>query len=64
MITANPDGTVTYDPAGRFDYLKWGEVAYDQFDYVVSDAHGATDRGTATVTILRPEQSRANRRKL
>ncbi len=51
VVTANPDGTVTYDPAGSFDHLSWGQVAYDQFDYLVSDAHGATSRGTATVAI-------------
>ncbi|MFO1152087.1 MAG: Ig-like domain-containing protein [Rhodospirillales bacterium] len=51
VVTANPDGTVSYDPAGRFDYLNWRQVAYDQFDYLVSDEHGATSRATATVTV-------------
>jgi VCBS repeat-containing protein len=51
VITTNPDGTITYDPSGHFDHLNWGQVAYDQFDYLVSDAHGATSRGTTTIAI-------------
>jgi VCBS repeat-containing protein len=48
----NHDGTVTYRPAGAYDYLGQGEVAYQQFGYTVADQHGATDTGVITVQIV------------
>jgi hypothetical protein len=40
--TADPGGTVGYDPAGRFDRLKPGETATDSFTYTARDPGGAT----------------------
>ena len=50
-VTNNGDGTVTYDPNGKFESLAVGETATDTFTYTVSDGHGGTDKATVTVTI-------------
>jgi VCBS repeat-containing protein len=50
FLTVNADGTTTYDPNGKFDYLNDGETASDSFTYEASDGNGGTD--TATVTII------------
>ena len=51
QITANGDGTITYDPNGQFDDLAEGETATDTFDYTISDGRGGTDTATVTITI-------------
>ncbi|MCA9203378.1 MAG: tandem-95 repeat protein, partial [Planctomycetales bacterium] len=45
------NGSVTYDPDGRFQSLAIGETAVDTFVYTVSDPHGATATATVAVTI-------------
>ncbi len=52
MVTANADGSFSYNTNGKFDALKAGEVATDTFTYTISDGHGGTDTATATVTII------------
>ena len=50
--TVNLDGSVTYTPnAGAFDSLANGETTTDAFTYTISDGHGGTVTGTATVTV-------------
>lgn len=51
LVTNNHDGTFTYDPNGKFEYLSLGETATDSFTYTVTDNHGASSTATATVTI-------------
>ena len=51
LLTVNPDGTVGYDPSGRFDSLQVGETAVETFTYDVSDGHGGSDTATVTVTV-------------
>lgn len=43
-VVLNPDGSVTYTPAGGFN----GE---DSFGYTVSDGNGGTDTATVTVAV-------------
>ena len=50
-VRLNPNGSVRYDPHGRFDYLNDGDTASDSFVYTVSDGHGGMDTATVTVTI-------------
>jgi len=50
-VSLNGDGTVSYDPDGRFDALVDGETATDTFRYTVSDGNGETDVATVTVTV-------------
>jgi VCBS repeat-containing protein len=50
-VANNNDGTFTYDPNGKFEYLSLGETATDSFTYTVSDNHGASSTATATVVI-------------
>ena len=50
-VTFNGDGSVRYDPTGKFDSLKPGEIDFDTFSYTVQDEHGATDTATVTVEI-------------
>lgn len=50
-VINNGDGTVTYDPNGKFEYLGVGETATDTFTYTVTDRHGASSTATATITI-------------
>ncbi|MEO1470228.1 MAG: ExeM/NucH family extracellular endonuclease, partial [Pseudomonadota bacterium] len=55
-VTANADGTIDYDPAGRFAYLAAGESATDSFLYTVADAGGTAEAGAeVTVTVTGPE---------
>jgi hypothetical protein len=52
LLTINADGSFAYNPNGQFDDLVTGEVGKDSFTYTVTDARGATDTATATVTII------------
>jgi VCBS repeat-containing protein len=52
LVTANADGSFSYNTNGKFDSLKAGQVATDTFTYTISDGHGGTDTATATVTII------------
>gem|GEM_PF-2535511 len=52
LLVANANGSFSYDPNGKFDGLKAGQVATDTFTYTVSDGHGGTDTATATITII------------
>jgi uncharacterized repeat protein (TIGR01451 family) len=52
VVTAwNGDGSFTYDPNGKFEYLRAGHSATDSFTYTVSDGHGGTATATVTITI-------------
>ena len=51
-VAINADGSVSYTPnAGAFDSLAVGETATDTFTYTISDGHGGTVTGTATVNV-------------
>jgi hypothetical protein len=50
-VTANADGSWTYDPNGQFESLGNGETDTDSFTYTVTDGNGGTAQGTITVTI-------------
>ena len=51
-VAINADGSVSYTPnAGAYDSLADGETATDEFTYTISDGHGGTVTGTATVTV-------------
>jgi len=50
-FTLELDGTISYDPAGGFDYLAAGETAEDSIIYTVTDDNGSTTTGVFTVTI-------------
>ncbi|WP_193778290.1 Ig-like domain-containing protein [Pseudovibrio sp. Ad37] len=59
-VTVNDDGTISYDPNGKFEYLAAyaGDLedetttAYDSFTYTVTDSSGASSTATVTVRIL------------
>jgi VCBS repeat-containing protein len=51
LLTVNPDGTVTYDPNGAFDYLGEGESATTSFTYTIRESTPDAFTSTATVTI-------------
>src|SRR6185436_9965756 len=36
-VTANGDGSFSFDPRGAFDYLKTGQVTNDSFTYTIVD---------------------------
>ncbi|MFO1258039.1 MAG: VCBS domain-containing protein [Gammaproteobacteria bacterium] len=44
-------GSYTYDPNNAFEYLAKGQTFIDSFTYQVTDNHGASDTGTAFITI-------------
>jgi VCBS repeat-containing protein len=56
IVTMNPDGTLTYDPAGQFDSLNEGQSDTDAFQYGLSDGNGGTATATVTITILGEDQ--------
>ena len=49
-VSLNGD-TVTYDPAGAFDWLNMNETATDTFTYTITDGNGEFAQATVTVTI-------------
>lgn len=51
IVTLNSDGSFTYNPNSRFDYLAFGESAVDTFTYTITDSEGLTDTATVTLTI-------------
>ena len=51
LVTLNADGTLGYDPAGRFDALRADETATDTFTYTVTDDQGGSSTKVVTVTI-------------
>ncbi|MDF1751216.1 MAG: PKD domain-containing protein [Verrucomicrobiales bacterium] len=51
LYAIDPNGGVTYDPNGQFDYLQAGESATDTFEYTVRDKFGLESTATVTVTI-------------
>ena len=50
-VSVDAEGNVHYSAQDGFANLAAGETATETFDYTVSDTHGATDHGQATVTI-------------
>jgi len=50
-VRLNDDGTIRYDPAGRFTHLGKGETAVETFSYTVSDPQGRTDTAEVEVTV-------------
>ena len=51
QVTLNADGSITYDPRGRFDSLNTGQVDHDFYTYRIADGHGAFDEGSVSVEI-------------
>ncbi|HEX8665617.1 MAG TPA: Ig-like domain-containing protein, partial [Beijerinckiaceae bacterium] len=52
MAEMTADGRISYDPAGRFEFLAAGETASETFAYAVTDSQGATGRNAVTVTVV------------
>jgi VCBS repeat-containing protein len=50
-VHANDDGTVTYDPEGKFDDMGLGQSRTDRFSYAVDDGFGGRTTGAVTVTV-------------
>lgn len=50
-VSLNPDGTIGYDPAGRFDALTATESVTDTFGYIITDGAGRSASATVTVTV-------------
>ena len=50
-VTVNPDGTISYDPAGKFESLKPGQTATDSFQYKAKKGSHKSDSAIVTVTI-------------
>ena len=55
----NPDGTVTWDPSGRFETLRPGDTVTDSFGYTVADGHGGTDTGLVRISVTGTEDALA-----
>lgn len=62
FVRINPDGTLTYDPAGRFDFLARGETATDTFYYTIDDGLGGRASSQVTVTVHGTGRRAAGRR--
>ncbi|MBF0321926.1 MAG: cadherin-like domain-containing protein, partial [Magnetococcales bacterium] len=50
-IAVGSDGTLTYQPDGRFDHLNPGETATETFSYTVANSHGLVATAPVVVTI-------------
>ncbi|BAS59688.1 hemagglutinin/hemolysin-like protein [Leptolyngbya boryana NIES-2135] len=51
QVTFNTNGTFSYNPNSRFEYLGIGKTATDNFTYTISDGKGGTSTATVTLTI-------------
>ncbi|KZK81756.1 Bifunctional hemolysin/adenylate cyclase precursor [Pseudovibrio sp. W64] len=51
-VTINDDGTFSYNPAGRFEYLALGEKTTDTFTYTVIDSSGGSSSATVTIELF------------
>lgn len=51
IVTRNDDGSLSYDPNGRFEYLNEGESAFDTVEYTVSDGNGGISTATLTIEV-------------
>ena len=54
LVSINTNGTVHYDPNGKFNGLSAGQTATDSFGFTVSDGFH-TSSSTVTVTISGPD---------
>ncbi len=50
-FTINSDGSYSFDPAGDFDYLAFGETESTVVSYTITDSEGGTSTATLTVVI-------------
>ena len=50
-LSMGKDGTVHYDPAGKFPNLAPGAAATDSFGYTAADSEGHTAQARVTVTV-------------
>jgi len=50
-VSVAKDGTVNYDPNGKFESLATGEQTTDTFTYTIADAEGLTSTATVTMTV-------------
>ena len=46
------DGTISFDPAGQFEFLAAGQTATTNFRYQVDAGNGVTGFGTVQVTVV------------
>jgi VCBS repeat-containing protein len=52
LVTLNADGTLNYDPNGKYEFLAQGATATETFTYTISDGRrGRAETATVTVTI-------------
>jgi hypothetical protein len=52
-VTPNANGTISYDPAGKFDNLKPGQTAFDNFKYKAQDNRGGKSGETRVDVTIR-----------
>ncbi|MBD1822859.1 DUF4347 domain-containing protein [Cyanobacteria bacterium FACHB-DQ100] len=50
-VTLNANGTLTYDPNGKFEYLGKSATGTDSFTYTISDSKGGISTATINLTI-------------
>ncbi len=50
-VTFAADGSFTYDPRGKFDFLQNGDSVLDSFTYTISDQSGETTSATVLITV-------------
>ncbi len=50
LLTVDANGSYAYDPNGKFETLKAGETATDEFTYTVTDGN-ATDQAVVIITV-------------
>jgi VCBS repeat-containing protein len=58
VVTQRGDGTLDYDPAGRFEALGAGQVGTDTFHYSVADTHGAVSSDAPVSVAIAGENDR------
>ncbi|HEX6834801.1 MAG TPA: FG-GAP-like repeat-containing protein, partial [Rudaea sp.] len=51
-VTSNGDGTLHYDPTGKFPQLGPTQQTTDTFRYTITDGHGTYATTTVTITVL------------
>jgi VCBS repeat-containing protein len=51
VVTVNSDGTIRYNPNGKFGYLSPGQTAADTFSYAATDETRTSNSANVTVII-------------
>lgn len=60
LLTLLSNGSLRYDPNGKFSELRIGETFIETFSYTVSDPHGKTNTAIASIAVIGTNTTASN----